>query len=104
MKKEYIINITFIVEPPAHTKWYAFIEEKFAPYLRENGYGELLFTRVLSDERNPHYTYSLQIKDSTVEDYQRFTRDAINEYSTIAHRYFGEHVLHHISLLKIINL
>lgn len=101
--KNYIINITFIVEPPAHADWYEFFTKKFLPYVREDqSYGKTIFTRVLTDDKNPHYTYSLQVCDSSIEDYQRFIATAMAEYSSIAAPWFAEKVLHYPSLLKII--
>lgn len=100
----YIINTSFIIEPPVHTQWYEFFTTKFIPYLRENGYTNLLFTRVLTDDNNPHYTYSLQIGDSTIVDYQRFAKDAMAEYSTVVAPWFAEKAIHYTSLLKVIEL
>ncbi len=64
----YIVNTSFMVEPPVHERWYDLFVHKFMPYLREAGFGEsadggqrrILFTRVLTDSGDPHYTYSLQ--------------------------------------------
>lgn len=104
MELKYIINVSFIVEPVAHGQWYEFFTTKFIPELRGHGYGELIFTRVLTDEANSHYTYSLQVKDSTVADYQRFMSEMMAEYSKIAEPWFAQKVLHYTSLLKIIEI
>lgn len=100
----YIINTSFIVEPPAHNQWYEFFTLKFIPYLRQTGFENLIFTRVLTDENNAHYTYSLQITESTITDYQRFSAEAMTEYSTVAAPWFAEKALHYTSLLKIIEI
>lgn len=100
----YIINTSFIVEPPVHGQWYEFFTMKFIPYLRENGFTNLIFTRVLTDENNPHYTYSLQIPESSITDYERFMNDAMKEYSAVAAPWFAEKALHYTSLLKIIEI
>lgn len=100
----YIINTSFIVEPVAHAQWYELFTNKFVPYLRSEGFDKLIFTRVLTDENNAHYTYSLQIDHSTVADYQRFMAVVMPEYTSIVLPYFGAKVLHYNSLLKKIEL
>lgn len=100
----YIINTTFIVEPIVHEQWYEFFTKKIVPYLREQGFNSLLFTRVLTDDNNSHYTYSLQIADSEISDYQVFMSNAMTEYSKIASPWFAEKALHYTSLLKIITI
>lgn len=108
----YIINTTFIVEPPVHDRWYDLFTGKFMPFLREAGFGNddaqgqrrIVFTRVLTDNGDPHYTYSLQVEVPDTAEYQRFMQDVIGEYTSIAGPLFGEQVLHFTSLLKKIDL
>lgn len=104
----YIVNTTFIVEPPVHEQWYDLFVNKFMPYLRQAGFGgdtpdcqqRIVFTRMLTDNGDPHYTYSLQVEVTDTAEYQRFMQDVMGEYSTIAGPLFGEQALHFTSLLK----
>ena len=108
----YIVNTTFMVEPPVHDRWYDLFAGKFMPFLREAGFGgddaqgqrRIVFTRVLTDNGDPHYTYSLQVEVSDTAEYQRFMQDVMGEYSSIAGPLFGKQALHFTSLLKKIDL
>lgn len=108
----YIVNTTFMIEPPVHDRWYDLFVRKFIPFLREAGFGrddtqksqKIVFTRVLTDNGDPHYTYSLQVEVPDTAEYQRFMRDVIGEYTSIAGPLFGEQALHFTSLLKKIDL
>lgn len=103
----YIVNTTFIVESDVHGQWYDFFREKFLPYVHSAGFGgsekREVFSRVLTDAGDPHYTYSLQVEVSDTGEYQRFMADVIGEYATIARPLFGEKALYFTSLLKPID-
>lgn len=101
----YIVNTSFMVEPDIHERWYELFVRKFVPYLQEAGFGtgesqRFVFTRVLTDHGDPHYTYSLQIELPDTGEYQRFMQEAMGEYAAIAGPMFGEKALHFTSLLK----
>ena len=64
----------------------------------------ILFTRVLTDSGDPHYTYSLQVEVPDTAEYRRFMQDVMGEYSAIAAPLFGEQALHFTSLLKKIDI
>lgn len=100
----YIINTTFIVEPPVHGQWYDLFLQKFVPFVRGAGFDELVFTRVLADNGDAHYTYSLQVGVADLGDYQRFLQDVMGEYNAIAGPLFGEQALYFTSLLKRIEI
>lgn len=112
MKVMYIVNTSFMVEPPVHERWYDLFANKFMPYLREAGFGgddaqgqrKIVFTRVLTDNGDPHYTYSLQVEVSDTAEYRRFMQEVMGEYSSIAGPLFGEQALHFTSLLKKIDI
>ncbi len=101
-----------MIEPPVHERWYDLFVNKFMPYLREAGFGgedaqkqrRVIFTRVLTDNGDAHYTYSLQVEVPDIPEYQRFMQDVIGEYSSIAGPLFGEQALHFSSLLKKIDI
>lgn len=96
----YIVNASFMVEPAIHDRWYDLFTTKILIHLRAEGFEKVLFTRVLTDNGDPHYTYSLQVDVPDTGEYQRFMQDVMGEYSSIAGPLFGEQVLHFTSLLK----
>lgn len=102
----YIVNTTFIVEPAVHDRWYDFFHRRFVPYLLGAGFGErrLLFTRVLTDHGEPHYTYSLQVDLPDTAEYQRFMDEIMGEYAALSGPLFGEQALYFVTLLKRIDL
>lgn len=93
-----------MVEPPVHDRWYELITGKVIPHLCRLGFARPVFTRVLTNDRNAHYTYSLQVDMSDTAEYMRFMDEVIGEYSNIAEALFGENVLHFSSLLKKIEI
>lgn len=107
----YIVNTSFMVEPPVHDRWYDLLIHRLVPYLREVGFGgddehprRIIFSRVLTDSGDPHYTYSLQVEVPDTAEYQRYMQEVMGEYQTIALPLFGEQVVHFTSLLKTIDL
>lgn len=100
----YIVNTSFMVEPKAHGQWYVMFTERFIPMLRAEGFEDLVFTRVLSNSGDAHYTYSLQVSVADIPSYQRFMDQIMGEYSNIVLPAFGQNVLHFTSLLKRIPL
>lgn len=104
----YIVNTTFIVEPAVHERWYDLFVRQFVPFLRAGGFGSdltrMVFTRVLTDHGDPHYTYSLQVDVPDTAEYQRFMTEMIGEYASITGPLFGEQTLYFTSLLKKIVL
>lgn len=107
----YIVNTSFMVEPPVHARWYDLVMHQVLPFLREAGFGEdenhprrIIFSRVLTNSGDPHYTYSLQVEVPDTAEYERFMQEVMGEYQTIALPLFGEQVVHFTSLLKTIDL
>ncbi|MEG1608024.1 MAG: DUF4286 family protein [Mucinivorans sp.] len=100
----YIINTTFVVEPSAHGRWYEFFLQKFVPLCRAEGFSELTFTRVLHEDTQGHYTYSLQVAVDSIPEYQRFVAEIMTDYGSTVLSVFGEQVLHFTTLLKRIML
>lgn len=100
----YIINTTYVIEPPIHGQWYDIFTTKYVPFLRSAGFEKMVMTRVLSEDKVSHYTYSLQVEVDDIATYQRFMSDAMGEYNQIATPLFGESALHFCTLLKKIDL
>lgn len=100
----YIINTTFVIEPPIHGQWYELLTDKYIPFLRRTGFDKLLLTRILNEEKTPHYTYSLQVEVDSIAHYQRFMSEAMGEYNAISGPIFGESALHLNTLLKKIDI
>lgn len=99
----YIVNTTFIVRPTVHGAWYKFMVEKFLPAVEAiSVYGSFRFTRLLSDQEEKHFTYSLQIDCCDIPAYQNYMGVTLVEYSDFAKSLFDAEVVHFVSLLKII--
>lgn len=99
----YIVNTTFIVMPTVHGMWYEFVTEKYLPSLEENPiYGTVRFTRLLSEQEEKHFTYSLQIDCKELSVYHNYMKVSLAEYSEFSHSLFDAEVVHFVSLLKLI--
>lgn len=96
----YIVNTTFIVDPSIHGKWMEFIVKKIIPRLKEEKFGPIMFTRVLSEQSDGHYTYSLQTHLADMVEHQRYTNEVFPDYLQIAVPMFGAKVNYFTSLLK----
>ena len=99
----YIISTTFAVEPPIHGLWYKFITEKFLPRLEQDSGESPVFTRVLSQAAEEHYTYSVQCRCSDIPFYNRFMSHIMADYTEIAEPMFGDKALYFTTLLKRID-
>lgn len=97
----YIVTTTFVVEPAVHGQWYEFFTEKFVPTLQPR---RSVFTRVMSEQSDGCYTYSLQVDASDIADYQYIVGELMNEYVEFSGKMFGEQALHFTTLLKKIEL
>lgn len=93
-----------MVEPSAHGLWYEFITTKFVPRVKEDGFGEVIFTRVLSQQVEAHYTYSLQIHLDSMADFSRYQDEIFQDYIEITTPMFGTKVVFFNSVLKKIEL
>ncbi len=96
----YIVNTSFMVDPPVHGRWYEFLLGQVIPHIVREGFAEPLFTRVLTDAAHGHYTYSLQVQVPDTAQYQRFVRDILGEYTRLAGELFEGGAVHFTSLLK----
>lgn len=99
----YIINVTFVVEPPVHSSWYALATEKFLSRLEAESGRPVTFTRLLHDTPEAHYTYSVQCHCCDMTFYRRFVDELMADYVEVAGPMFGDKVLYFISLLKRID-
>lgn len=100
----YIINTSFVVEGAIHGNWYEFMTEKFIVHLKTLGYKDIIFTRVLSDQVEKHFTYSLQIHLDSIPDYQKYINEVMKEYIDITNPIYGIKVLYLNTLLKKIEI
>lgn len=99
----YIISTTFAVDPPVHGLWYKFVTEKFLPRLEEESGEKVVFTRVLSQTTEDHYTYSVQCRCRDIPFYHHFMSRIMADYMEIAEPMFGDNVLYFTTLLKRID-
>ncbi len=97
----YIVNTTFIVSPAVHGNWYDFFTKKFIPSVKEK-YEKTVFTRVLSEQVEKHFTYSFQVYVADIAGYQKYMEEVIAEYHNFAPEMFDAEAMHFTSLMKII--
>lgn len=100
----YTVNTSFMVSPEVHDRWYALLYDQYIPSLKDAGFGELLFTRVISAENTGHHTYSLQVRAEHMGQYKQLTEELFAEYEKIAKPLFGEKAMHFTTLLKHITI
>ncbi len=96
----YILNTSFMVDYDVHDRWLELMRKHVAPFIREQGFDEPVFTRVLADNPEGHFTYSLQVPLPDMERYNEFTERVLGEYRTVAAPLFGQKVLAFSTLLK----
>ena len=96
----YILNTSFMVEYDVHDHWLDSFRNRFLPFLREAGFTELIFTKVISNDNEGHYTYSLQIPMTDLSRYEEFNCEIMGEYGATYRPVYGEKVLWFGSLLK----
>ncbi len=100
----YILNTSFMVTPDVHARWYDFVTSKFIPRLQREEWEKLYFSRVLSDRKEDHYTYSLMIHLPDIPAYRKYTEELFDEYLEIAVPLFADKVFYLHSLMKKIDL
>lgn len=99
----YIVNTTFIVMPTVHGAWFEFFTEKYLPSVEANSmFGSIRFTRLLSEQLEKHFTYSLQIDCEDLPAYFHFMKVSLAEYSEFSTQLFDAEVVHFVSLLKLL--
>lgn len=100
---KYIVNTTYIVMPSMHGMWYNFMLEKFIPAIEANPhYKSIRFTRLLSDQEEKHFTYSLQIDIEELAGYYNYMKVTLPEYAEYAQQMFDCELTHFVSLMKVI--
>lgn len=100
----YIVNTTFVIQPLVHDMWYGFFVEKIIPQIKAQGYNICAFTRVLHEQSEGHYSYSLQVQARDITEVQKFQTEVIQEYAVLARKLYNDNVLHFTSVLKKIQL
>lgn len=96
----YIVNTSFIVDYSEDALWREFIVGSYIPMLRREGFEDIVFTKMISDESPGTFTYSLQVGVPDMDRYRRLTGEIFGRYQAQAGKMFGHKVLHFISLLK----
>lgn len=99
----YIISTTFVVDPPVHASWYELVTGKLLPRLEDESGHPVVFTRLLHDTPEPHYTYSVQCRCCDMAFYHRFMNETMADYVEVAEPMFGDKVLYFTTLLKRID-
>lgn len=95
----YIVNTSFIVDHAVHDRWFDFIKA-YLPALREQGYGEMVFTKAITNDPPGSATYSLQVPVEDMEQFGILTGQVLSECFESIKKMFGEDVLWFITLLK----
>ena len=96
----YILNTSFMVDYDVHERWLETFGGRFLPFLREAGFDGMIFSRVVSNGNEGHFTYSLQIPLADLSRYKEYTEDILGDYAATIAPAFGEKVLWFVSLLK----
>lgn len=96
----YILNTSFMVEYDVHDHWSDSFRKHFLPFLRESGFGDMVFTKVISNDNEGHFTYSLQIPMADLSRYDEFCGQILSDYAATYRPVYGEKVLWFVSLLK----
>lgn len=96
----YILNTSFMVDHDVHDRWLDGFRNRFLPFLREAGFAAPTFTRVVSNDAEGHFTYSLQIPLADLSRYKEFTEDILGDYAATHGPVYGEKVVWFVSLLK----
>ncbi len=100
---KYIVNTTYIIMPSMHGQWYKFMMESFIPSIEKiDLYGKVRFTRLLSEQEEKHFTYSLQIDCYELRAYHNYIKVTLPEYVEFVSQLFDAEVTHFVSLLKMI--
>ena len=53
----YIVNTSFMVDPAVQTQWLDLVRKHYIPLIIDRGFARPVFTRVVSEEINEHFTY-----------------------------------------------
>jgi len=96
----YILNTSFMVDYDVHDHWLNTFRNRFLPFLQESGFKDLIFTKVISNEDEGHFTYSLQVTLLDLARYKEYTEEIMQEYAATYFPVYGEKVLWFISLMK----
>ena len=100
----YIVNTSFSVDPRIHDLWLETLRGGYIPSLRLRGLDGIVFTRVLSDKAEDHFTYSLQVALEDMAAYRIYVEEVFPEYAAMARKAFGDRVLWFNSLLKRVEI
>lgn len=98
----YIVNTTFVILPSVHGTWLDFFTNKVLPQVKEQGYNVLAFSRVLHEQVEEHYSYSLQVEVDEIGKVQKYKKEIIGEYVEMAKKMYNEQALHFTTVLKVI--
>lgn len=97
----YIVNTSFFVKPEISGQWLEIINGKYIPFLKENGFNDIVFSRVLSEGNNVDgFTYSLMVHVEDMSQYKTLTNELFGEYTSIAVPMFGQDVVWFITVMK----
>ena len=100
----YILNTTFVVDPSQQDAWLDVIKNIYIPYLNEEGFVDITFTRIISIEPVKQFTYSLQVGVEDMGKYKLLTESVFQKYEVVASPMFGDRVVWFTSFMKKIEL
>lgn len=99
----YIVNISFFVDTQVHDAWLGIIKESLLPLLDSGDFGQVTFSRVLSDGPADNFTYSLMARIPDMSAHARITGEIFDRYKEAALHAFGDRVLWMTTVMKIID-
>lgn len=99
----YIVNISFMVSAAVHGNWYDFVHNKFLAQVEQDPLiKDIVFSRVLGDEVQTHFTYSLQMFVEEISHYTQLRKELLNEYQTFSAELFDAEVTHFVTVMKVL--
>ena len=92
-----------MVSQSVHGKWTEFANNTFIPKLeKEPMIEKIILAKVLGEEVQDHFTYSLQMYVPEISYYTRLRGGLIKDYKSIERELFSTDVTHFITVMKVL--
>lgn len=92
------------MKPDVSERWLEILKGKYIPFLKESGFIDVVFTRVLSEDNNIEgFTYCLMVHVDDMAQYGKLTGEVFGEYTSVAVPMFGQDVVWFTTVMKKID-